>query len=136
MHCNINISGSCLCTFNSAGNGVFSFCENTDNQHCYDCANSTAFTGKERDGETGYSYFGARYYDSDLSGLLLSVDPISDKYPEISPYNYCHWNPIKKIDIHGLFDTEKSAQKAHKKAVKKLGPDRVGDVHNSVDVKE
>ena len=24
------------------------------------------FTGKERDSETGFSYFGARYYDSDL----------------------------------------------------------------------
>ncbi len=23
-------------------------------------------TGKERDSETGFSYFGARYYDSDL----------------------------------------------------------------------
>ena len=30
----------------------------------------TTFTGKERDAETGYSYFGARYYDSDLSGLF------------------------------------------------------------------
>ena len=38
------------------------------------------FTGKERDAETGYSYFGVRYYDSDLSGLFLSVDPMSDKY--------------------------------------------------------
>ena len=25
------------------------------------------FTGKERDSETGFSYFGARYYDSDLT---------------------------------------------------------------------
>ena len=25
-----------------------------------------SFTGKERDSETGFSYFGARYYDSDL----------------------------------------------------------------------
>ena len=42
---------------------------------------------------TGYYYFGARYYDSDLSGLFLSVDPMSDKYPSISPYAYCAWNP-------------------------------------------
>ena len=26
----------------------------------------STFTGKERDSETGFSYFGARYYDSDL----------------------------------------------------------------------
>ena len=25
-----------------------------------------SFTGKERDSETGFSYFGARYYDSDI----------------------------------------------------------------------
>ena len=37
------------------------------------------FTGKERDSETGYSYFGARYYDSDLMTGWLSVDPLADK---------------------------------------------------------
>ena len=26
----------------------------------------TSFSGKERDEETGYSYFGARYYDANL----------------------------------------------------------------------
>ena len=26
-----------------------------------------SFTGKKRDSETGFSYFGARYYDSDLT---------------------------------------------------------------------
>ena len=60
------------------------------------------FTGKERDRETGFSYFGARYYDSDLSGLFMSVDPMADKYPNISPYHYCHWNPIKLVDPDGL----------------------------------
>ena len=59
------------------------------------------FTGKERDPETGYSYFGARYYDNDLSGLFLSVDPMADKYPSISPYAYCAWNPVKLIDTDG-----------------------------------
>ena len=52
--------------------------------------------------ETGYSYFGARYYDSDLSGLFLSVDPMSDKYPSLSPYAYCMWNPVKLVDPKGL----------------------------------
>ena len=59
------------------------------------------FTGKERDTETGYSYFGARYYDSDLSGLFLSVDPMANKYPDISPYAYCAWNPLKLVDPDG-----------------------------------
>lgn len=57
-------------------------------------------TGKEKDSETGYHYFGARYYNSDLS-LWLSVDPMSDKYPSLSPYNYCAWNPMKLVDPDG-----------------------------------
>ncbi|MBO4588647.1 MAG: hypothetical protein J5711_07120 [Bacteroidales bacterium] len=58
-------------------------------------------TGKEKDSETGYHYFGARYYNSDLS-LWLSVDPMSDKYPSLSPYNYCAWNPMKLVDPDGM----------------------------------
>ena len=27
----------------------------------------------------------------------LSPDPLSDKYPETSPYAYCGWNPVKYI---------------------------------------
>lgn len=64
--------------------------------------NIYTFTGKERDEETGFSYFGARYYDSDLSGLFLSVDPMADKYPSLSPYAYCAWNPIKLVDPDGM----------------------------------
>jgi RHS repeat-associated protein len=48
------------------------------------------FTGKERDEETGYDYFGARNYTSAAS-IWLSVDPLADKYPGISPYAYCSW---------------------------------------------
>ena len=59
------------------------------------------FTGKERDDETGYSYFGARYMDHELMTMWLSVDPLADKYPSISPYVYCAWNPIKLIDPDG-----------------------------------
>ena len=58
------------------------------------------FTGKERDEETGYDYFGARNYTSAAS-IWLSVDPLADKYPSISPYAYCHWNPIGNIDPEG-----------------------------------
>ena len=58
------------------------------------------FSAKEKDAETGYSYFGARYYNSDLS-IWLSVDPMSDKYPSLSPYVYCANNPIKLVDPNG-----------------------------------
>ena len=59
------------------------------------------FTGKERDEETGYSYFGARYMDHELMTMWLSVDPLADKYPSISPYAYCAWNPVKLVDYNG-----------------------------------
>ena len=59
------------------------------------------FTGKERDSETGFSYFGARYYDSDILTGWLSVDPMADKYPGLSPYAYCGWNPVKLVDPDG-----------------------------------
>jgi len=60
------------------------------------------FSGKEKDSETGYSYFGARYYDSDLS-VWLSVDPMSDRLPFISPYSYCYNHPINYKDPDGKF---------------------------------
>lgn len=59
------------------------------------------FTGKERDEETGYGYFGARYMDHELMTGWLSVDPMADKYPSVSPYNYCMWNPVKLVDPDG-----------------------------------
>ena len=63
---------------------------------------SSTFTGKERDEETGYGYFGARYVDYELMTMWLSVDPMSDKYPSISPYAYCAWNPIRVVDPDGM----------------------------------
>ena len=59
------------------------------------------FTGKERDEETGYGYFGARYMDHELMTGWLSVDPMADKYPSISPYAYCAWNPVRLVDPDG-----------------------------------
>ncbi len=47
---------------------------------------------------TRFYYFGARYYDPSISGLFLSVDPMVDKYPSVSPYAYCVWNPVKSVD--------------------------------------
>ncbi|MCR4878535.1 MAG: RHS repeat-associated core domain-containing protein, partial [Bacteroidales bacterium] len=58
------------------------------------------FSAKEKDSETGLSYFGSRYYSSDLS-IWLSVDPMRDKYPSLSPYVYCADNPVKLVDPDG-----------------------------------
>ena len=61
-----------------------------------------SFTGKERDEETGYGYFGARYMDHELMNMWLSVDPLANKYPSISPYAYCAGNPVKLVDPDGM----------------------------------
>ena len=74
----------------------FSTQNRLENTHVFNPDSS----GKEKDSETGYYYFGARYYNSDLS-LWLSVDPMADKYPSLSPYNYCAWNPMKIVDPDG-----------------------------------
>ncbi len=75
-------------------------------------------TGKERDEETGYGYFGARYMDHELMTMWLSVDPMADKYPSISPYNYCMWNPIKLVDPDGMDWYEYTNPKTHKTMVR------------------
>ncbi|NCD00360.1 MAG: hypothetical protein EOL95_11775, partial [Bacteroidia bacterium] len=58
------------------------------------------FNGKELDQETGYYYYGARYYDPS-STLFLGVDPLAEKYPFNSGYVYCNGNPVKYVDPDG-----------------------------------
>jgi RHS repeat-associated protein len=60
------------------------------------------FSAKEKDDETQYSYFGARYYDSDLS-VWLSVDPAGDIYPAYSGYMYALGNPVRYVDPNGMW---------------------------------
>ncbi|MBQ7061949.1 MAG: hypothetical protein IJM88_01490 [Bacteroidales bacterium] len=60
------------------------------------------FNGKEKDYESGFHYYGTRYYWSELITGWLSVDPMADKYPSISPYAYCAWNPVKLVDPNGM----------------------------------
>ena len=70
------------------------------NQRTTDFSARYTFSAKEKDVETGLSYFGSRYYSSELS-IWLSVDPMSDKYASLSPYVYCADNPIKLVDPNG-----------------------------------
>ncbi|RMG89241.1 MAG: RHS repeat-associated core domain-containing protein [Chloroflexi bacterium] len=60
------------------------------------------FTGKERDAETHWDYFGARYYSPAL-GRWLAVDPLGEEYPSLSPYDYVANNPILNYDPDGQF---------------------------------
>jgi RHS repeat-associated protein len=58
------------------------------------------FNAKELDEETGMYYYGARYYTPDVS-IWLSVDPLADKYPNMSSFMYCAGNPVGLIDPDG-----------------------------------
>ena len=63
-----------------------------------------AFTGHERDAETGLDYMLARYYSSSL-GRFMAVDPGNDSDPENpqswNKYAYVRNNPIKTTDPNG-----------------------------------
>jgi len=59
------------------------------------------FNGKELDEETGLYYYGARYYDPQIS-MFYGVDPKAEKYPSISPYIYSANNPVNLIDPNGM----------------------------------
>ena len=76
---------------------------------------------EQRDEETGYGYFGARYMDHELMTMWLSVDPLADKYPSISPYAYCVWNPVRLVDPDG-----KEVDDYFSKDGKYLGSDDAG----------
>ena len=73
----------------------------TDFHTCYAHYSPCSFNGKEKDYESGFHYYGARYYWSEILTSWLSVDPMADKYPSMSPYAYCAWNPVKLVDLDG-----------------------------------
>ena len=72
----------------SEGNGVYRY----------------GFNGKENDNEVkgeGNSYdFGERIYDLRI-GRWLSVDPLTSKFPNETPYSFAACNPIRLIDADG-----------------------------------
>jgi len=62
------------------------------------------YSGKEKDSESGLYYYGARYYAPWLC-RFISVDPLKDDYPYLTPYNYAGNKPITHKDIDGLQST-------------------------------
>jgi RHS repeat-associated protein len=67
--------------------------------------NTRAFTGHERDTETGLDYMMARYYSSSL-GRFMATDPAGPTGPAEDPqkwnlYSYALNNPIRSVDPDG-----------------------------------
>jgi RHS repeat-associated protein len=61
------------------------------------------FTGKELDKQNGLNWydFGARWYDVAGVPMWTSVDPLAEKYYNVSPYAYCAGDPVNKFDPDG-----------------------------------
>ncbi|HRO46818.1 RHS repeat-associated core domain-containing protein [Agriterribacter sp.] len=61
------------------------------------------FNGKENDNDAGEGIqdYGMRIYDRRL-GRFLSVDPLTNKYPELTPYQFASNRPIDGVDLDGL----------------------------------
>lgn len=83
----------------------FAFGETFVEEHKSSNNSPYKFNGKELDEETGWYYYGARYYDARTS-VWLSVDPLAEKYPGWSPYNYTLQNPVRFIDPNGKGPTD------------------------------
>jgi RHS repeat-associated protein len=76
-------------------------------------SNHYKFTGKERDGETGLDYFGARYYSNGM-GRWISADwsatPVPVPYADLGDpqslnlYSYVRGLPTSRIDADGHCD--------------------------------
>ena len=62
------------------------------------------FNGKENDnevkGEGNQQDYGMRVYDPRIS-KFLSVDPLTKKYPELTPYQFASNSPIQAVDLDG-----------------------------------
>lgn len=62
------------------------------------------FNGKENDnevkGEGGQQDYGMRIYDPRV-GRFLSVDPLIEEYPMLTPYQFASNTPIQAIDLDG-----------------------------------
>ncbi len=71
------------------------------------------FNGKENDnevkGEGNQQDYGMRIYDPRIA-KFLSLDPLTAKYPELTPYQFASNRPIDGIDLDGLEHSPASAK--------------------------
>ena len=62
--------------------------------------NRYRYTGKESGDEIGLYDFSARFLHTRF-GRFTTIDPLAEKYPDISPYAYCNGNPVNFVDPDG-----------------------------------
>ena len=92
------------------------------------------FNGKENDnevkGEGNQQDYGMRVYDPRL-GKFLSVDPITAKYPELTPYQFASNRVIDGIDQDGLEYAEYVyPQQVIRRNMKNMGDKEAAEYYN------
>ena len=103
--CNISEDGSGNVTFLTCYNGSLTFNQNGMVEPANSSSYRYGFNGKEKDdeleGANNSEDYGMRIYSNRL-GRFLTIDPITKKYPMLSPFQFASNSPISGIDIDGL----------------------------------
>lgn len=95
---------------------------NQDGQRLTRSLNPWRYCSKHHDVETGYIYFGQRYYDPKL-GRWITPDPIGfSDGPNL--YAYVHNNPLTHLDLWGEY-TRRRQQEAYFGGVRKQKDERI-----------
>ena len=72
--------------------------------------------------------------DHELMTMWLSVDPMADKYPSISPYAYCAWNPVRLVDPDGREFSEQMEK--HSKKLEKFCESKINQLKANGELSE
>ena len=77
------------------------------------------YNGKELDRMHGLDWYdyGARHYDAAL-GRWMCMDPLTEKYYDVSPYVYCHNNSVNRMDPDGKADIKKDDSQPYKVTIR------------------
>lgn len=73
-----------------------------------DVASRYMYGSKEWDKELSLYDFSARYYAPEGAVSFTTMDPLCEKYYNISPYAYCVGNPMRYVEPLGMDFTERS----------------------------